>query len=61
MSNEEKSLMFLLALNFYNFIMTFESVIKSAIKKNNQADFFSSVLGFSISKVSSVIGEIYAL
>lgn len=53
--------MFLLALNFYNFIMTFESVIKSAIKKNNQADFFSSVLGFSISKVSSVIGEIYAL
>lgn len=42
--------MFLLALNFYNFIMILDSVIKSAIKKNNLADFFSSVLGFLLVK-----------
>lgn len=42
--------MFLLAFNFYNFVMTLDCVIKSAVKKNNLTEFFSSVLGFSLVK-----------
>lgn len=47
---KQKSLMFLLAFNFYNFVMTLDCVIKSAIKKNNLTEVFSSVLGFSLVK-----------
>lgn len=47
--------MFLLAFNFYTFITALDSVIKSAMKKNNLAEFFSSVLGFSL--VKSVLSQ----
>lgn len=50
MSNEVKVIDVLLAFNFCTFIMTLESVMKSAMKKNKLAEFFSSVLGFSLVK-----------